>query len=98
MNDSYSWDTSHNQAEQTMTHTIPNEVQCVVSFRHNTLTIIHADRIIDVIPFSETGYTVNTHATVLERIAKIASANYRICSMTRKNHQLKKIRRYVSGM
>lgn len=91
------WDTSHDQANETMTHIFANDVNCVVSWQNRTLTLEYQNKVIDVFPFDKTSYTIKNHETVLIRIAAIAQTKYLFGKYIRKR-KLKGIRHELFGL
>jgi hypothetical protein len=93
--ETYSWGTTHNDYEETMTHAFQHDVRCVVSWKHSTVTILLAERVVDVFPFPSADYTISRHVAVLVRIAEVAAESGAICPNLRRESKLKEIRRHV---
>ncbi len=93
--ETYSWITTHNDTEGTMTHTFQNDVRCVVSWRHSTVTIELGERVVDVFPFVGTDYTISRHIAVLARMAEIAAESGIVCPSLRRESKLKTVRHNV---
>lgn len=72
----YDWNTEHDQANETMTHTFANGVRCIVSWKKYQISITYKGKTIDVFRFNKGSYTIEDHGAVLLKISQIAHTNY----------------------
>lgn len=72
----FNWDTTHDTANDVMTHSFVKDIACIVNFKRAILTITRKGRTIDVMPLPGR-YTVKDHfKDILYRISAIANGRF----------------------
>jgi hypothetical protein len=93
----YSWSTEHDHVKGVMTHSFDNEIKCVMDWNKRTVTLVNKAETVDVFPVKGTGYTINSHVSLLVHVAAIAREDY-ICGnlLKTRTRKLKKLRHVLS--
>jgi hypothetical protein len=72
----FNWDTTHDTANDVMTHRFVKDIACIVNFKRAILTITRKGRTIDVLPLPGR-YTVKDHFDdIIYRISAIAHGRF----------------------
>lgn len=65
------WNTEHDQARKTMTHSFKKGVRVIINWKTLTLTIERYQRTLDVFPITGEHYTVDAHERLLGEVERI---------------------------
>lgn len=94
----FAWETTHDQANETMSHVFANDVTCTVSWKRKTITLQHRGKVVDVFPFDGQAYTAQAHTEAQGRIAAIAQGKYLMFGRQIRERRLKSLRHVLFGL